>query len=151
MTRKIRYFFSTGRIPCFKEQNSESCKNSVRQRLVQDSSHQRLEALFLTGLPTKWVWKKGKGIHKAFKRTWLCLYSYNTEEAIFQDFLYILTLGMAEIPYLLFVSVPSKSYSEIKDNSKTYFSPYAYPVCHSSLGLYSLKISGRLFLGPVIK
>lgn len=74
---------------------------------MQESSHQRLEALFLTGLPTKWVWKKGKGIHKAFKRAWLCLHSYN------KDILYILTLGMAEIPYLPFVSVPSKSYSEI--------------------------------------
>lgn len=50
--------------------------------MQEETGHQRLEALFLTRLPTKWVWKKGKEIHKTFKRGCLCSYSHNTKRYI---------------------------------------------------------------------
>lgn len=76
--------------------------------MQEETCHQRLEALFLTGLPTQWVWKKGKKKRKPSRGPGFA-HTHIIQKAIFQVFLYILTLGKADLIYcmLLFPANPT--------------------------------------------
>lgn len=79
--------------------------------MQEETCHQRLEALFLTGLPTQWVWKKGKKKRKpsrgpGFAHTHIIQKGYISS-------LFVYFNSWQGRPYLLHASVPSKSHSEI--------------------------------------